>query len=347
MTGFRSTMIKVTIFALICLLFFVMLFNTMSNVVEGDRNTWKARFTSASGLRPGDDVRVAGVKVGRVESVEVISNDEAQVTFQLVSEQKVYDSTRLALRYQNLLGQRYLSLTAGANRGSELSPDTELGTGMTDPGFDLTALLNGFQPLFDTLQPGEVNKFAENLVAVLQGQGPAVESLLKSTTSTAKFLSERDKAFTEVLDNLTPVLQNLAAHSDDLDATVQQLTALMSGLSKNRETFAQSIDTLGGLVGSTSQLLEEIRPALRTDVKELKTTTRILAENRERLGKDLDGLPDLLGSLAHLTSYYSALNQYLCNMGIMMHAPDGRALGPANWIGGEAGPYSDACQGHG
>lgn len=342
MTGFRSTMIKVLIFSLICAVFFVMLYNTMSNVVEGDRNTWKARFTSASGLRPGDDVRVAGVKVGRVESVEVVDNDEAEVTFDLVREQEVFDSTRLALRYQNLLGQRYLSLTAGANRGEELSPDTLLGTGMTDPGFDLTALLNGFKPLFDTLQPAEVNKFAENLIAVLQGQGPAVESLLQSTTSTAKFLSERDKAFTEVLDNLTPVLQNLAERSDDLDATVQQLTQLMAGLSKNRDTFAQSIDTLGGLVGSTSSLLEEIRPAVRNDVKELRTTTKILADNRERLGRDIDGLPVIFGSLAHITSYYSGLNIYFCNIGFKV---EGLPVNTGTiWIGGSGGPYSEVCK---
>ncbi len=342
MTGFRSTMIKVVIFASICLLFFVMLYNTMSNVVEGDRNTWKARFTSASGLRPGDDVRVAGVKVGRVESVEVIANDQAEVTFQLVDEQKIYDSTRLALRYQNLLGQRYLSLTAGAERGNVLSPTQELGTGMTDPGFDLTALLNGFKPLFDTLQPGEVNKFAENIVAVLQGQGPAVESLLQSTTSTAKFLSERDQAFNQVLDNLTPVLKNLASKSDDLDATVKQLTALMSGLAKERATFANSIDTLSGLIGSTSSLVNEIRPAVRTDVKELKKTTALLAANRDRVGRDLDGLPIIFGSLAQITSYYSALNIYFCNFGIKA---EGLPVDvPTAWIGGESGPYSEVCK---
>jgi phospholipid/cholesterol/gamma-HCH transport system substrate-binding protein len=101
------------------------------------------------------------------------ANDQAQVTFDLQDEQKIYKSTRLALRYQNLLGQRYLSLTAGAQRGARAVARTnEIGAGMTDPGFDLTALLNGFKPLFETIDPGEVNKFANNIIAVLQGQGP-------------------------------------------------------------------------------------------------------------------------------------------------------------------------------
>jgi virulence factor Mce-like protein len=337
MTGFRSTMIKVVTFSLICLLLFVMLYNTMTNVVEGDRQTWKARFTSVSGLRPGDDVRVAGVKVGRVESVEIKDNDQAQVVFQLQDEQKIYKSTRLALRYQNLLGQRYLSLTAGADRGTALNPDQELGTGMTDPGFDLTALLNGFKPLFDTLQPGEINKFAENIIAVLQGQGPSVESLLKQTADTAKFLADRDHVFTQVLDNLTPVLQNLASKSGEFDATVQQLTQLMSGLSKERQTFASSIDTLGGLVGTTSDLLQEIRPSVKYDVHQLRITANILAKNRGRIGKSVDALPVVFGGLARAGSYYSALNIYFCNFGL------DAGLGPI-WIGSAGGPYSEVCR---
>ncbi|MDO7869507.1 MCE family protein [Nocardioides jiangxiensis] len=344
MTGFRSTMTKVLVFALICIVFFVMLYNTMSNVVEGKANVWKANFTSASGLRPGDDVRIAGVKVGRVESVEVTPDNQAQVTFQLVDDQKIYSSTLLKLRYQNLLGQRYLSLTAGADRGQELSPDKTIGAGMTDPGFDLTALLNGFKPLFDTLQPADVNKFAQNIIDVLQGQGPAVDSLLKSTASTAKFLSQRDQAFTQVLDNLTPVLKNLAAHSDDLDATVKQLNLLMGGLAKERGTFATSIDTLAPLVASTSQLVSTIRPDVRTDVKALKTTSGILAKNRDNVVKGVSALGSITGNLAQIGSYYSALNIYFCNFGLNVISPDGSQLLPTVWIGGPSGPYSEVCK---
>ncbi|WP_165872850.1 MCE family protein [Nocardioides jejuensis] len=344
MTGFRSTMIKVLVFATICLVFFVMLYNTMSNVVEGNANVWKANFTSTSGLRAGDDVRIAGVKVGRVEHIEVTPDNQSQVTFKLVDDQKIYSSTLLKLRYQNLLGQRYLSLTAGADRGQELSSSKVIGVGMTDPGFDLTALLNGFKPLFDTLQPADVNKFAQNIIDVLQGQGPAVESLLQSTASTAKFLSQRDQAFTQVLDNLTPVLKNLAAHSDDLDATVKQLTLLMGGLAKERGTFANSIDTLGGLTGTTADLLKTIRPDVRTDVTALKQTSGILATNRNDVVKGVTALGSITGNLAQITSYYSALNIYFCNFGLDVVGPNGKPLAPTFWIGGTGGPYSEVCK---
>jgi phospholipid/cholesterol/gamma-HCH transport system substrate-binding protein len=337
MTGFRITMTKFVVFALISAILFVMLWNTMTNKVDGETNTWTARFTSVSGLRSGDDVRVAGVKVGRVDEVEVIDNDEAQVTFQLQKEQKVYESTRLALRYQNLLGQRYLSLTAGKDRGTPLSPGDELPTSMTSPGFDLTVLLNGFEPLFDVLEPSQVNKMASNIIAVLQGEGGTVEQLLQQTAETAEFLSGRDEVFTQVLKNLTPVLENLEGQSDDLDAGVKQLTALMKGLSDNRQVFASSIDNLGELVSTTSGLLDDIRPGVKYDVHRLRQTAAVLAANRGRIGTAVDALPEVFGGLARATSYYSALNIYFCNIGVV-------AAGQTVWIGGSGGPYSEVCQ---
>lgn len=343
MTGFKVTAAKVLIFTTICAIIFVMLWNTMRNVVDGDTNTWKARFTSASGLRAGDDVRVAGVKVGRVESVEVVKDDEtnqyvSEVEFLLVEEQPIYETTQIMIRYQNLLGQRYLSLTAADNRGDEMSPDDTLSTSQTDPGFDLTRLLNGFQPLFDVLEPSDVNKFAENIVAVLQDQGPAVETLLQQATDVAGNLASKDAVFDQVFENLTPVLENLASQSDNFDATVQQLTELMDGLAKNRKVFADSIDNFGGLLDTTSALLADIRPHVDADVAKLRQTADVLATNKERISRSVDALPVVFGGLARAGSYYSALDIYFCNVAL-----DIGGLGPI-WIGGSDGPYSEVCQ---
>lgn len=340
MTGLKVTAAKVLIFTLICAILFLMLWNTMRNVVDGDTATWKARFTSTSGLRPGDDVRVAGVKVGRVEKVEVVKDGEnyvSEVEFLLVKEQPVYETTNITIRYQNLLGQRYLSLTAPDNRGDELSPDDTVGTAQTDPGFDLTRLLNGFQPLFDVLEPAEINKFAENIVAVLDGQGPAVDSLLKQATDVAGNLASKDAIFDQVFENLTPVLENLAEQSDNFDATIQQLTKLMAGLAKERKTFASAIDNFGGLLDTTSGLLNEIRPYVDADFAKLRTTAAVLDANRTRIGNSVDALPKVFGGLARATSYYSALNIYFCNIQIDV-------AGVKVWIGGPDGPYSEVCQ---
>ena len=109
----RSSALKFGAFAVVAIMVLVVLANTMNNRVAGASRTYEADVASVSGLRTGDDVRAAGVKVGRVEHISLHDNSRARVRFTLSSEQPLYDTTRMVVRYQNLLGQRYLSLVRG------------------------------------------------------------------------------------------------------------------------------------------------------------------------------------------------------------------------------------------
>ncbi|WP_235736157.1 MlaD family protein [Nocardioides alcanivorans] len=176
--GVKAIAVKFGIFALVAILGFIALYNTMTNDVGGDQHTLKAEFENVSGLRQGDDVRISGVKVGRVEKVETYEADgtrRARVTMRVQKDQAISDTTHVTMRYQNLLGQKYLALTPGNKPGTKLKDGETIRIGRTSPGFDLTALLNGFEPLFNVLSPDDMNTLAENIVSVLQGS-PAVSS---------------------------------------------------------------------------------------------------------------------------------------------------------------------------
>ena len=180
MTGIGRVAAKFGAFAVASGLLLLLLVNTMVNGLGGDANTYDAEFADVSGLRIGDDVKVAGVRVGRVESIEV-DGDAARVSFELTDEQPILDNTTIVMRYQNLLGQRYLALVQGEDRGKELDDGAKIPLDRTNPGFDLTELLNGFRPLFEVLQPDDVNQLATSMVKVLQGEGGTVETLLQQT----------------------------------------------------------------------------------------------------------------------------------------------------------------------
>lgn len=338
MAGLRVTLVKFAVFATVSAVLFALLWTTMTNSVPGDKETWTARFTAVAGLRAGDDVRVAGVKVGRVEKIEVVDNDQALVTFTLLEDQHVYEKTHVSLRYQNLLGQRYLALTAAKDRGKRLAAGSEIPASMTDAGFDLTALLNGFEPLFNVIEPAEVNKLAANLIAVLQGESGTVESLLRQTAKATTYLASKDEVFTEVLSNLTPVLRNLDSHSGEFDGAVRQLKKLVTGLAKQKATFASSIDNIGGLLESTSGLLNRTRKPLVNDLRSLRRLNGTFTRGKEEFGVMVDKLPLLLDAFARAMSYGSYVNLYACNVGV-----DAEPL-PTVWLNGPGGPHSGACQ---
>ena len=317
MTGIRTVALKFAAFAAASITLLVLLVNTMHNGVNGKTTEYHALFTDVSGLRVGDDVKVAGVRVGRVDSIDV-HGENAEVTFVLAADQPLLDNTRLVMRYQNLVGQRYLAMVQPARHGARLHPDAVVPATLTDPGFDLTALLNGFRPLFEVLQPGDVNKLATSLVQVLQGEGGTIESLLQQTTGLTTFVADRDQVIGQVLTNLTPVLDNLSGHDRELTQTITALKQLMTGLAQDRRSIGTSIDSVSQLIGSTSSLLDDSRRPLVGSVKQLRTVAAMLAASRSRLVNALEAYRVAFGSLGRATSYENAVNVFVCTLRIQL-----------------------------
>lgn len=340
MTGLRSIAIKFTAFAVISGIAGLLLFNTMVNDLGGDSDEYSAIFVDASGLRPGDDIKVAGVRVGQVNDIEVVDG-EARVTFELQDGQPLYDNATLVLRYQNLLGQRYLQLRQPARLGEEVDPGTELSwrasPPQTDSGFNLTYLLNGFRPLFRTLQPSEVNQLAESLVMTLQGEGGTVEEFLQQTAQFTTFLADRDEVFGEVLDELTPVLENMAGQGDELTGTVRELRALMAGLAKDRKVIGASIDGISELIDATSSLVVEARVPTERALVRLQQVAGMYADNRAGLVSTLEWFPKLVGALGRISQNSNQVNAYFCNIGFKVA---GQVIFPID----RDGPYSEVCE---
>lgn len=105
---------KSLVFVLVTVLATTVLGLSIANTGVGDTTTYKARFTDATGLIPGDSVRIAGVKVGQVESVRVADRRVAEVTFGVRKGRTLPASVTASIKYLNMVGQRYVDLDRGA-----------------------------------------------------------------------------------------------------------------------------------------------------------------------------------------------------------------------------------------
>ncbi|GAA3651613.1 MCE family protein [Nocardioides ginsengisoli] len=338
MTGLRTIAIKFTAFALASGLMLLLLVNTMQNGVSGDTREFKAEFADVNGLRKGDDVKAAGVRVGQVTSIKA-TTDGAEVGVQLIKAQPVLDTTKLVMRYQNLLGQRYLALVQTGARGAELKDGATIPMDRTDKGFDLTELLNGFRPLFRVLQPGDVNTLASSLIKVLQGEGGTVEQLLAQTGQLTNFLADRDEVIGQVMTNLQPVLENVAGQNDELTRTVSELKSLMTGLARDRKSIGASIDGVSRLVGATSSLLKEVKVPLTRSTDRLVSVADMLQRSRSSLVKAIPAFSTVFESLGRASSYENALNVYVCSLSIAV-TKNSKGINPA----GNNGPWSAVCR---
>lgn len=318
--------LRLSLFIVITTVATAILAVTIGNITFGATKTYKAVFSDATGVVSGDDVRIAGVKVGTVEGVEILDRTKAVVEFTVQDETRLTESTYANIRYRNLVGQRYIALTEGAGSPGVLREGSTIPLDRTAPALDLTVLFNGFKPLFAAMSPADVNQLAFELIQVFQGEGGTLESLLDRTASVTTTLASRDQLIGDLIGNLNQTLTTVGDRDEELSSLIVQMRRFVGGLSQDREAILGSLDSISALAVQTSDLVTGIRPGLTKDITQLKNVTKNLNDNQAELDRALKVLPIKLNKVGRTAIYGSWFNFYLCDFTGQVRLPGGTAL---------------------
>ena len=303
---------KLLIFMVVTALATGVLVVTIGNLSFGGTHTYKAVFADATGVNKGDDVRIAGVKVGTVEGISLVDRTRAMVTFNVQSDTALTRSTRADIRYRNLVGQRYVALTNEIGSTAVLEPGSTIPIARTSPALDLTVLFNGFKPLFQALSPTDVNQLSYEIIQVFQGEGGTLESLLAHTASVTNTLADRDQVISALVDNLSEVLDHVADRDQQLNQLITTFKQFVGGLNQDRDAILGSLDQISHLSVQTASLVKGIRSPLVDDISNLRQLTANIQRNRGELDRALQVLPIKLEKVGRTASYGSWFNFYLC-----------------------------------
>ncbi|MFD5658332.1 MCE family protein [Streptomyces hirsutus] len=309
-----GTLLKSLVFVLVTGIATTVLGLSVANTgVGSDTHSYKALFTDVTGLVDGDSVRISGVKVGEVTDVRVVRRRTAQVTFTVRDDRRLPRSTTAAVKYLNMVGQRYVALDRGSgDLTGTLDQGDTIPLDRTAPALDLTLLFNGFKPLFEGLSPKDVNELAGSIVQVLQGEGATVDSLIRHIGSLSTTVAAKDKVIGQVVDNLGTVLKTLNDREAGFDDLVDTLQDLVTGFNEDRKPLGEAVEAMGDLTTVTADLLEDGRAPLKQDIRELGRLSTGLGEHTPQIEDFLDRTPAKMTALARLSSYGSWLNLYLC-----------------------------------
>ncbi|WP_141015364.1 MCE family protein [Nocardioides sambongensis] len=306
-------LVRLLIFVLATSLATGVLIATIGNLSFGSTREYRAIFSDATGVAAGDDVRVAGVKVGTVQDIEVVDDTRAQVVFTADEEVRLDGATNATIRYRNLLGQRYLALTQDGESDTPLKEGGAIPIERTRPSLDLTMLFNGFKPLFQALSPNDVNKLSYEIVQVFQGESGTVENLLASTASLTQTLADRDQVIGDLIDNLDYVLDHVADRDRQLTRLIDSFGSLLSGLRSDRKAILSSLDSISALAVQTGDLADDIREPFVRDIKQLRKVAGNLDAGRAEIDRSLQVLPIKLNKIGRTATYGSWFNFYLCH----------------------------------
>jgi phospholipid/cholesterol/gamma-HCH transport system substrate-binding protein len=258
---------------------------------------------------------MSGVRIGQVTDIAVAENRWADVRFDVEATRELPRSVTATIKYRNLIGQRYVALAIGAG-----DPNAVLGSGdrippeRTQPALNLTELFNGFQPLFQALDPDDVNKLAGQLIQVLQGEGGTIDSVLAHTASLTTTIASKDKVIGQVVDNLNTVLTTVNERTTEVTGLIDQLQQLATGLAAQREPIGDAIGALGELTESTAGLLSSVRPPLKDDIAALGALASNLDDHGDTVDQFLANLPGKIQAISRVSSYGGWFNYYLCSM---------------------------------
>lgn len=308
-------LVKSIIFILVTGLATAILGISIANTSVSNAVSYNAIFTDTTGLIAGSDVDIAGVRVGEVNSISVVNRNLAEVNFSVDAGRTLPSSVTATIYYLNLVGQRYLNLaqSAGPVNGT-LPPGGTIPLSQTTPPLNLTALFNGFQPLFQALSPGQVNQLSGEIIQVLQGEGGTLQTMISSIGSLTTALAAKDKVIDGVIDNLNSVLQTVNSRGDDLSDLITTLQELVSGLAADRQPIGNAISSLSQLTTATAGLLQVANPPLQADITQLGRLSGNLAAASPTVNTFLKNLPLKLTDIARLASYGSWLNFYECGV---------------------------------
>ena len=292
--------------------------------VRFDRtNSYSAEFSNASGLRAGQFVRASGVEVGKVKKVDLVEGDKRiRVDFSVDRSVPLYQSTTAEIRYQDLIGNRYLEIDRGTGENADrvLPPGGFIPLSRTEPALDLDALIGGFKPLFRALDPQKVNSIASSIITVFQGEGGTINDILDQTAQLTDRLAESDQAIGEVITNLNTVLDTTVRHRKQFDETINKFEVLITGLKGRATDLADGTAHISNAAATVADLLADNRALLHDTVGRLETVAGPLVDQRDKLGDMLGKLPSAFNIIGRASGIYGDFfNFYLCDLAIKVN----------------------------
>ncbi len=300
----RAPGLKFLIFSLVCIAFSVWLVSVIGNVSFGGRTDYEAVFEDVSNLLPNDHVKVAGVSVGKVTSIEVLPGGTALVKFEVDDTVPVTADSRIEVRWRDVIQLRFLYVVPGTADMAEAGARFPLA--QTSGPADLNQLLQRLTPVMRGLDPQVSNLVVEAFRDALVDRTDEVRQLIEDGASLTQTLASRDDQLRNLLGNSAITLDAYAQREGELRQLLESFADVATTVAARNDTLEDAVVELADAQAELRRFVETNDDNLRGALDELDAITAILSVNR-------DGLENIVQTLGRgLVSYHriSRLGQW-------------------------------------
>jgi phospholipid/cholesterol/gamma-HCH transport system substrate-binding protein len=278
--------------------------------IIGGGTTYSADFTEDAGLQTGDDVRVAGVKVGKVTSIG-LDGDHVKVTFQ-VKNAWVGDQSTADIKIKTLLGAKYLAVDPQGAKA--LNPDVAIPTSRTTSPYDVLDAFSGLSQTIQQLNTGQLAQSFDVLSQTFSNTPANVRSALDGLSALSRTISSRDAQLAQLLSNTGQVSQVLA----DRDAQVQKLlsdgTLLLTMLDQREQAISTLLSGTRALSTQLTGLVNDNQHQLNPVLTQLNQFTTLLQHNQTSLASGIQLLAPFARLFANTVGNGRWFDNYICGL---------------------------------
>ncbi len=256
----------------------------IDRIVGGEE--YRAEFSEAAGLAPNDEVRIAGVKVGKVLAVE-LAGDRVQVQFR-VNDAEMGNRTRADIRIKTVLGRKFLSLSPDGD--GTLEQGSVIPLGRTSSPYDIT---QAFGDLSTTVQEIDDEQLAESfrvLADTFRDTPDEVRASLEGLSRLSRAIAARDEQLGALLERTRGVSQVLADRDQDLTAFLADSSLVLQEVQRRREAISRLLDTTTQLSEQLIALVRENRAELQPALERLRGVAQVLRKNQDNLDRSIERL---------------------------------------------------------
>ena len=259
-------------------------FKAGSLPIIGGGNVYYAAFSEAGGLKPNDEVRIAGVRVGKVETIELDGN-HVQVKFRIDENAEFGPESAAAIRVKTLLGSMYLAVEPAG--GGQMDEGSEIPVERTTSPFDV---IEAFSGLAETSADIDTDQLAESLttLADLSRNTPEeFRAALQGVSALSANIADKNEQIGELLGNLETVAGVLDERDEDIIALMEDADVLFRALVKRRESIHRLLVSTSQLSKELTALVRQSRADLKPALTHLESVVKVLNKNEDNIDNSL------------------------------------------------------------
>jgi phospholipid/cholesterol/gamma-HCH transport system substrate-binding protein len=294
--------------------------------VIGGGTTYKAEFREAAGIKPNDEVRVAGVKVGEVTDVR-LAGDHVEVLFR-VKDTWVGNRTTAAIKIKTLLGQKNLVLDPVGN--GELDPAQPIPLDRTSSPYDVTAVFNDLAGTVGAIDTGQLAQAFRTLSDTLGASAPQdVRAAFDGVAALSKTLASRDEELVKLFQNTNQVSKTLGGRAEQIQALIRDGNTLLTELNARKDAIAKLFSGVRNLAVQLRGLVAENQKTLGPALDQLDRVATVLQRNQGKLEDSLRLAGPFYRLLGNAVGNGRWIDTYICGL-IPAGDTPGSCLPPKN-----------------